>query len=167
MAFNQTVPCQPSDPAADLRVWDQLVDDVGTGLSGSLNLRRTALRLLTMIRPRLADWAIVVLPGDRQGALTIVGGDDAGFHAVVSASAVAETELGRALRTGGTELRHVMTDAEAEADLAGMIPHPRLAAEAATMRPADLLTVGLTARGTTIGALVMIRCEGRVSTTRT
>ena len=29
------------------------------------------------------------------------------------------------------------------------------------MRPADLLTVGLTARGTTIGALVMIRCEGK------
>ena len=161
MAFNQTVSCQPSDPAADLRALDQLVDDVGTGLSGSLNLRRTALRLLTMIRPRLADWAMVVLPGDRQGALTIVGGDDAGFHAVISASAIADTELGRALRTGGTELRHVMMDAEAEADLAGMIPHPRLAAEAATMRPADLLTVGLTARGTTIGALVMIRCEGR------
>ena len=101
-----------------------------------------------------------VCPSQERG-LTIVGGDDAGFHAVISASAIADTELGRALRTGGTELRHVMMDAEAEADLAGMIPHPRLAAEAATMRPADLLTVGLTARGTTIGALVMIRCEGR------
>ena len=50
---------------------------------------------------------------------------------------------------------------DAEVDLGGMIPHPRLAAEAATMRPADLLAVGLTARGATIGALVMIRSEGR------
>src|SRR4051794_3454467 len=108
MAFNQTVPCQPSDPAADLHAGDQLVEDVGVGLSGSLNLRRTALRLLTMIRPRLADWAMVVLPGDRPGALTVVGGDDAGFHAVISASGIADLELSRVLRTGGTELRHVM-----------------------------------------------------------
>ena len=67
----------------------------------------------------------------------------------------------RVLRTGATELRHVGMSGDAEADLASMIPHPRLVAEAATMRPADMLAVGLTARGTTIGALVLIRCEGR------
>lgn len=163
MAVNPTASLHPraQDPAADLRAGDQLVDDVGRGLSGSLNLRRTALRLLTMMRPRLADWGMVVLPGDRPGSLTLVGGDDAGFHAVISTAAIADLELSRLLRTGGTELRHVMMDADAEADLAGMIPHPRLAAEAASMRPADLLTVGLTARGATIGALVLIRGEGR------
>ena len=161
MAVDQTVPYQPADATAEQRTDDQLVEAVRTGLSGSLNLRRTALRLLTMIRPRLADWGMVVLPGDRPGSLTLVGGDDAGFHAVVSTAAIADLELSRLLRTGGTELRHVMMDDDAEADLAGMIPHPRLAAEAATMRPADLLTVGLTARGATIGALVLIRCEGR------
>ncbi|MCV7419475.1 SpoIIE family protein phosphatase [Mycobacterium yunnanensis] len=145
----------------DLRVDERLVDDVGRALSGSLNLRRTALRLLTMIRPRLADWGMVVLPGDRPGALTLVGGDDAGFHTVISATAIADVELGRVLRTGGTVLRHVMMDEDTEADLAGMIPHPRLVAEAASMRPADLLAVSLTARGATIGALVIIRSEGR------
>jgi sigma-B regulation protein RsbU (phosphoserine phosphatase) len=149
------------DPFVDARARDQLVEDVAIGLSGSLNLRRTALRLLTTIRPRLADWGMAVLPGDRPGALGIVGGDDAGFHAVISAGAIDELGLGHVLRTGGTELHHVMTDGAAEADLASMIPHPRLRAEAATMRPADLLAVGLTARGTTIGALVIIRCEGR------
>ncbi|KAA0090922.1 serine/threonine protein phosphatase [Mycolicibacterium sp. P1-18] len=161
MAVDQTVSYQSTDPAAELRVGDQLIEDVRTALSGSLNLRRTALRLLTMIRPRLADWGMVVLPGDRPGSLTLVGGDDAGFHAVISTAAIADHELSRLLRTGGTELRHVMMDADAEVDLGGMIPHPRLAAEAATMRPADLLAVGLTARGATIGALVMIRSEGR------
>jgi serine phosphatase RsbU (regulator of sigma subunit) len=69
--------------------------------------------------------------------------------------------LGRVLRTGSTELLHVGCDGDAEADLARMIPHPRLVSEAATMRPADLLGVGLTARGTTIGALVMVRGQGR------
>lgn len=152
---------RPAEMTPDLRVGDQLVEDVARGLSGSLNLRRTALRLLTMIRPTLADWGMVVLPGDRPGALTLVGGDDAGFHAVISTAAIANLELSRVLRTGGTELRHVMMDSDAEADLAGMIPHPRLAAEAATMRPADVLAVGLTARGATIGVLVMIRSEGR------
>lgn len=140
---------------------DQLVRDVGVGLSGSLNLRRTALRLLTTIRPRLADWGMLVLPGDKPGALTLVGGDDAGFHAVISATAIEGLGLSRVMRTGATELRHVMMDGAAEADLATMIPHRRLVAEAATMRPADLLAVGLTARGTTIGALIVIRCEGR------
>jgi serine phosphatase RsbU (regulator of sigma subunit) len=149
------------DPFAAARTGDRLLDEVRTGLSGSLNLRRTALRLLTMIRPRLADWGVVVLPGDRPGALRVVGGDDAGFHVDVSRASVDELGLGRVLRSGSTELLHVMRDGDAEADLARMIPHPRLVSEAATMRPADLLGVGLTARGTTIGALVMIRGQGR------
>ncbi len=142
-------------------VRSQLLEDVSIGLSGSLNLRRTALRLLTTIRPRLNDWGMVVLPGDTPGALTVVGGDDAGFHAVISAGAVDELGLRRVLTTGSTELRHIGVGDDAEADLASMIPHPRLVAEVATMRQADLLAVGLTARGTTIGALVLIRCEGR------
>ncbi|MBJ7337007.1 MAG: SpoIIE family protein phosphatase [Mycolicibacterium sp.] len=142
-------------------VGDQLVSDVSIGLSGSLNLRRTALRLLTTIRPRLADWGMVVLPGEGPGAHAIVGGDDAGFHTAISTAAVDDAGLGRVLRTGATELRHVGLGNDAEVDLACMIPHPRLVGQAAAMRPADLLAVGLTARGATIGALVLIRCEGR------
>ncbi len=149
------------DPFVEARTGDRLLDEVRVGLSGSLNLRRTALRLLVMIRPRLADWGVVVVPGDRPGALMVVGGDDAGFHVDVSQASVDELGLGRVLRTGSTELLHVVCEGDAEADLASMIPHPRLVSEAATMRPADLLGVGLTARGTTIGALVMVRGQGR------
>ena len=69
---------------ASARTRDQLVEEVAVGLTGSLNLRRTALRLLTMIQPRLADWAMVVVPDGRPGVLMVVGGDDAGFHDVVS-----------------------------------------------------------------------------------
>jgi sigma-B regulation protein RsbU (phosphoserine phosphatase) len=162
MSQNPTAPEHPPvDAVSDAPSASQLIEDVSIGLSGSLNMRRTALRLLTMIRPRLADWSMVVVPGDRPGALMVVGGDDAGFYTVVSHAAVGELRLGRLLRTGSTELLHVMCDDGAEADLSGMIPHPRLVAEAATMRPADLLGVGLTARGTTIGALVMVRSQGR------
>ncbi|MDT5176910.1 MAG: hypothetical protein QOJ95_1108 [Mycobacterium sp.] len=157
------MPIKPIAPdlALDAHAGDRLVEDVSVGLSGSLNLRRTALRLLTMIRPRLADWSVAVLPGDRPGSLTLVGGDDAGFHTVVSTAAIDALGLSHVMRTGSTEHRHVGVDDDAEADLASMIPHPRLVAEAATMRPADLLAVGLTARGSTIGALLMIRSEGR------
>jgi phosphoserine phosphatase RsbU/P len=149
------------DPLSSVRGRDQLVEEVAVGLVGSLDLRRTALRLLTMIRPRLADWAMVVAPDSRPGALTVVGGDDAGFHGVVSKMSVDDLGLGRVLRTGRSELLRVVLDRDAEAGLATMIPHPGLAAEAAAMRPAELLGVGLTARGTTLGALVLIRGRGR------
>ncbi|HWO68440.1 MAG TPA: GAF domain-containing SpoIIE family protein phosphatase, partial [Umezawaea sp.] len=42
-----------------------------------------------------------------------------------------------------------------------MIPHPRLRDEAVGLRPADVLSLALTARGSTIGTLVMIRGAGR------
>lgn len=140
---------------------DQLVEKVAHGLAGSLNLRRTALRLLTTIRPQLADWSVAILPEIQTGGLLLVGGDDAGFHAVVSQRSIDFDGLGRVLRTGRTELAHVALGTDAEASLTAMIPHPRLVQEAATLRPADVLAVGLTARGTTFGALVMVRGGGR------
>ena len=147
---------------ASARTRNQLVEEVAVGLAGSLNLRRTALRLLTMIQPRLADWAMVVVPDGRPGVLMVVGGDDAGFHDAVSRMSVEDLGLGRLLRTGRTELVHVAMDGgAAEADLATMIPHSRLVAEAAALCPAELLGAGLTARGTTLGALLLIRGQGR------
>ncbi|OBJ50622.1 serine/threonine protein phosphatase [Mycobacterium sp. 1423905.2] len=140
---------------------DELVEKVGHGLSGSLNLRRTALLLLTMIRPRLADWSMLVLPDSRTGGLLLVGGDDTGFHEVISRRSIDSQGLGRVLRTGRAELVHVADSVDTERSLRALIPHPRLMEEAATLRPADVLGVGLTARGTTLGALIMVRSEGR------
>jgi sigma-B regulation protein RsbU (phosphoserine phosphatase) len=149
------------DALASAQTRDGLVEEVAVGLAGSLNLRRTALRLLTMIRPRLADWAIVVLPDSRPGAMLIVGGDDVGFHGLVSQMSIGELGLGRLLRTGRTELVHVGMDGDAETSLSTMIPHSRLVAEAVTLCPAELLGVALTARGTTLGALLLIRDQNR------
>src|ERR1700755_3413279 len=87
----------PASPLSTPRARDQLVEEVAVGLTGSLNLRRTALRLLTMIQPRLADWAMVVVPDGRPGVLMVVGGDDAGFHAGVSKMSVEDLGLGRLL----------------------------------------------------------------------
>jgi phosphoserine phosphatase RsbU/P len=140
---------------------DKLVDKVGHALAGSLNLRRTALLLLMMVRPVLADWSAVILPDTRTGGLLLVGGDDTGFHEVISQRAVDPDRLGRVLRTGRPELVHVASGAGAEDSLHAMIPHPRLMAEAATLRPADVLAVGLTARGATFGALVLVRERAR------
>jgi hypothetical protein len=46
---------QVGGPSADL------AGEITLGLAGSLNLRRTVLHLLTLIRPRLGDWALPVL----------------------------------------------------------------------------------------------------------
>jgi sigma-B regulation protein RsbU (phosphoserine phosphatase) len=140
---------------------DELVEKVAHAVAGSLNLRRTALLLLTMIRPRLADWSVVVVTDIRTGGLLLVGGDDTGFNEVVSQRTVDQNGLGRVLRTGRTELLHVALGADAEGSLYTMIPHPRLVEEAVTLRPADVLGVGLTARGATFGALVMVRSQAR------
>ncbi|SPM31877.1 PP2C family protein-serine/threonine phosphatase [Mycobacterium terramassiliense] len=160
-ARQTTTKAAASSAALSVRDRDQLVEKVAHGLAGSLNLRRTALRLLTSIRPQLADWSVAILPDIQTGGLLLVGGDDAGFHAVVSQRSIDFEGLGRVLRTGRTELAHVALGTDAEASLTAMIPHPRLVQEAATLQPADVLGVGLTARGTTFGALVMVRGDGR------
>lgn len=161
-ASETTTPPKPPE-ALSARACDQLVEKVAHGLAGSLNLRRTALRLLTMIRPDLADWSVVMLPDNRTGGLLLLGGDDAGFHTVVSQRMIDTHGLGRVLRTGRAELVHVAMGADAEGSLHTMIPDARLVEEAATLRPADVLGVGLTARGVTLGALVMVRGGGRRS----
>ena len=138
----------------------ELAEEITVGLAGSLNLRRTAMRLISMITTELADWAMLILPADIPGALALIGGDATDFSTVIGRTAVADTGLGGILRTGATELLHVALDSSGDG-LASMIPDETLRAEAAGLRPADVLGLGLTARGTTIGALVIIRGQGR------
>jgi sigma-B regulation protein RsbU (phosphoserine phosphatase) len=138
---------------ADAR--SQLAEEA-LSLSGSLNLRRTALGLLTLIRPRLADWAILVMPDSVSGGLRLFGGDDASFSIVVARESVIGLALDRVLRTGRTECAHA-TDSTPAADLSSTIPHRVLRGQAAELRPSAVLNLGLNARGTTVGALVLIR----------
>jgi sigma-B regulation protein RsbU (phosphoserine phosphatase) len=142
---------------ADARA--QLAEEA-LSLSGSLNLRRTALGLLTLLRPRLADWAVLVMPDAVTGGLVLFGGNDAGFSTVVERNFAAGLGLDRVLRTGRTE-RQVLVDGFSADELANMVPHQALRAQAAELHPSAVLGVGLTAGGSTIGALVLIGGHAR------
>lgn len=141
----------------------ELAEKISAELAGSLNLRRTVLRLLDLVRPRLADWAMIALP-DGQGRVALHGGEDPLFTASAPWLPTEQLGLGRVLRSGRTELLHVALDAgvpEGASGLDSMIPHEALLREAAALRPADVLGLALTARGATVGALVLVRGAGR------
>ncbi|MBB3604802.1 serine phosphatase RsbU (regulator of sigma subunit) [Mycolicibacterium sp. BK556] len=135
-------------------------DDVEFALNGSLNLRRTVLKLLTTVRPALADWAVVAMPDHRTGGLALYGGANVGFSAVISRSSVTERGLDQVLRTGQRVHRLIGTD-ESAADISGRLRHAGLATELAGLRPVDVLVLPLIARGTTTGVLVLARTAGR------
>ncbi|MCG5433271.1 SpoIIE family protein phosphatase [Mycobacterium sp. MYCO198283] len=149
------------DVAALGQVRAELAEEITAGLAGSLNLRRSALRLLTLVRPQLADWAMLVLPDSATGELLLAGGDDVTAARVLSRAAVAHSHLGRVLQTGRSELLHVALDMASADGLSSMVPDDALRRQAASLRPADVLGLGLTARGATFGALVLVRGQGR------
>ena len=145
-----------------VRTRTQLTVEVEIGLAGSLNPRRAAMRLLSVLRPELADWAALVLPDARNGALLLHGGEAVGFTGVVSRTAIAGTQLDRLLHTGNP-VRVALGDDGDDGDdaaLASLLPHPELRGQLADAGPAELLAVGLNARGTTLGALLLARRGG-------
>lgn len=155
----ETATTVPDEPAARSRA--QLTEDVEIGLAGTLNLRRTGLRLLTMLRPELADWTALVLPDNRTGGVTFLGGDQVGFTDLVPRRPEAYPLLERTLRTGQPHrVRLESADADPGA-LAGIVHHPRLCDEVASRSPADVLALGLTARGATLGVLLLARVGDR------
>jgi sigma-B regulation protein RsbU (phosphoserine phosphatase) len=137
-----------------------LRDDVEIALNGSLNLRRTVLSLLSAVRPALADWAMLAMPDHRTGGLALYGGADVAFTSVISRSSASERGLDQVLRTGQPLHRRIGPN-ESAADIAARLHHAGLAEELAALRPVDVLTVALTARGTTMGAFVLARSAGR------
>ncbi|AKK27059.1 PP2C family protein-serine/threonine phosphatase [Mycobacterium sp. EPa45] len=135
--------------------------DVEVALNGSLNLRRTVLKLLTAVRPALADWAVLAMPDHRTGGLSVYGGANVGFADVISRSSATERGLDQVLRTGQRAHRHVGNDMSLT-EIATRLRHGALAEELAGLRPADVLTLALTARGATLGAFVLARTAGRL-----
>lgn len=142
----------------------RFLESVELGLTGSLNLRRTVLRVLSLIRPAVCDWAVLVMPDHRTGGLAVHGGADVTHTELIARSAVDGLALDRVLRTGRRELLHCpLPDASGAAvdGLSGVIRHPRLSDEVEALCPADVLVLGLTARGATIGVLLVTRGQGR------
>ena len=144
-----------------VRATAALADEIALRLTGSLNLRRTALRLLDLIKPGLADWAMLAIPDSRTGGLMLFGGEEPGYSVLVPRPAANDLGLGRVLRTGQTELLHVAVGIEADDDgLTSLIPHLDLSAQVASRLPVDVLAVALTAGGSTLAALVVVRGGG-------
>jgi len=131
------------------RLREQVAEELSLDLGGSLNLRRTALRLLAMIQPRMADWAMAVVPDSGTGELIVLGAA-APSGIVVSRDGLADVPLGRVLRTGHTEQIE-------GTELSGLVPVDPFQEAAMALSPAEILGIGLTARGSTFGALVMLR----------
>ncbi|MGA6166821.1 PP2C family protein-serine/threonine phosphatase [Amycolatopsis magusensis] len=148
-----------TDAPATTGPWTGLTERVTGELAGSLNLRRTALRLLDLLCPAFADWAVLALPELRSGRLVLHGGAELTATTPVTVRVDPDTGLGRVLSSGRTEVLHVAEEDGTALD--AMIPHPRLREEAAELRPADIVGVALTARGTTIGVLVLVRGSNR------
>ncbi|GLZ40178.1 GAF domain-containing SpoIIE family protein phosphatase [Actinokineospora sp. NBRC 105648] len=138
-----------------------LAGEITTELAGSLNLRRTILRLFDLVRPELADWVMLAMADSRAGRLALHGGANPTFTTSVELDVTEELGLGRVLRSGHSELLHVAVDEAAPDGLDSMIPDTGLRDEATALRPADVLGLALTARGSTIGVLVLVRGAGR------
>ncbi|MCP2272877.1 PP2C family protein-serine/threonine phosphatase [Actinokineospora diospyrosa] len=142
-----------------------LAGEITSQLAGSLNLRRTILRLFALITPELADWAMLAMVDHRTGRVALHGGHDHTFATTVDRDRTEDLGVGRVLRSGQSELLHVALAPEGQTPTAdgldSMIPHDALRAEATALRPADVLGLALTARGTTVGMLVLVRGAGR------
>ena len=131
------------------QVREQLAEELAVDLGGSLNVRRTALKLIDLIQPRLADWGMVVVPDSRTGELVVLGDAEPG-GVVVSRGRLEGLPLSRILHTGHTEQLE-------GSELSGLVPIEPFRQSATALAPAEALGFGLTARGTTFGVLVMLR----------
>lgn len=136
------------------------VNDLEFAVNGSLNLRRTVLQVLSAVQPVLADWALLAMSDHRTGGLGLYGGAEVGFCDAIARSSTSAPGLDQVLRTGQRTLVHFGPDCSA-ADVDAVIRHPATAEQIIGLRPVDVLTVGLTARGATLGALLLARGPGR------
>ena len=163
------VPAAPTlDDSGATPGWEVVLDasrhDLGqildVELSGSLNLRRTVMRILEVTRSRFADWAVLVTADPRSESLTLYGGGDLGYAATLRRDVSAELLL-RVIESGQHELLSVDQEAAPFDALTALLPVEELRAQAAALRPADVLALPMAARGGTLGALVMVRRSGR------
>ena len=151
-------------PAGSTHVQDRLqqaadraayLSRVARGLSGALHTDRAVDLVLEMLVGPVVDWAQLTLldrhahrfrSRDLEGRLR---------SARVPAGSIPESSsLGRTLSTGGTDLMMVVDDTD-PATLASAVPAEALRESLLSIRPIDVLTIALSARGTTYGALTM------------
>jgi len=157
---------------ASARKRSSLLAEVGSAMAGSLNTRRSVLRLLDILQPDFADWVLLGLLDSTAARLDLYGGADPRELTDIGLAELADyPALHTLITTGQTELLHVALEHDPLAEvlpdgLDQLIPHSARRAEAKAMRPADALGLALLTRGTVIGFLILLRGEGRGFTIR-
>jgi sigma-B regulation protein RsbU (phosphoserine phosphatase) len=131
-------------------------------VSGSLDLTQTRRQGLRACVPRLADWAqLLIVDGNSTARVMYLRAGDANpSEATVTAPKPALSGTGRVLATGRSELLHVANDPTGTDGLAALVPDPEVRGQVSELRPADVLGVPLSARGTTFGTLTLVRRAG-------
>ncbi|GIJ69147.1 PP2C family protein-serine/threonine phosphatase [Virgisporangium ochraceum] len=131
-------------------------------VSGSLDLTQTRRQGLRTVVPRLADWAQLLLVDGSSSAkvMYLRAGDAHPVEAVVTAPRPTLSGTGRVLATGRSELLHVNHEHAGSDGLSALVPDPEIRRQANELRPADVLGVALTARGSTFGTLTLVRRAG-------
>jgi sigma-B regulation protein RsbU (phosphoserine phosphatase) len=161
-------------PAAGARVQEQLqqasdraayLARVARGLSGALHTDRAVELVLEMLVGPVVDWAQITLVDHHQLRFRSRGPDgphDRLLAGRLPARDVPESSsLGRALSTGATDLVMVLDGGDTDDPaLASAVPCQELRASLTSIRPMDLLTIAMSARGTTYGALTIAQRSG-------
>ena len=146
---------QASDRAAYL-------SQVARGLSGALQTDRAVDLVLEMLVGPVVDWAQVTLTDRRQMTFRARSLDG---RVTTSTLAAAELDpgssLARTLTTGLTDLLMVPDGDDADSSaLASAVPAAEQRGSLVNIRPMDMLTIALSARGTTYGALTIAQRAG-------
>lgn len=131
-------------------------------VSGSLDLTQTRRQGMRACVPRLADWAqLLILDGHGSAKVMYLrAGEAHPVEATVVAPRPSLSGTGRVLATGRSELLHVGGDTAGADGLTALVPDPEIREQVNELRPADVLGVALTARGSTFGTLTLVRRSG-------
>jgi hypothetical protein len=146
---------QASDRAAYLA-------QVARGLSGALHTDRAVELVLEMLVGPVVDWAQVTVTDRRQMTLRARSLDGQVTTATLATAELdAGSSLARALTTGLTDLLMVPDGDDSDSSaLASAVPVADLRGSLVGIRPMDMLTIALSARGTTYGALTIAQRAG-------
>jgi serine phosphatase RsbU (regulator of sigma subunit) len=136
---------------------------VARGLSGALHTDRAVDLVLEMLVGPVVDWAQLTVLDRREHWFRSRSLDGASDSARLAAGQIpADSSLGRVLSSGVTDLVMVPDGADsASLALASVVPAAELRARLTSIRPVDLLTIALSARGTTYGALTIAQRDGQ------
>ena len=146
---------QASDRAAYL-------SQVARSLSGALHTDRAVELVLEMLVGPVVDWAQLTLTDRRRMTFRARSLDGRVTTATLAAAELdAGSSLARALTTGLTDLLMVPDGDDTDSSaLASAVPVAELRGSLVSIRPMDMLTIALSARGTTYGALTIAQRAG-------